>query len=155
MAAGESVEGGVEAGCMGERKEPWGPDEAMWNPGTRRRGVRGELQGPCNHCFATGRRLCLHNHHCTEQHQAVLVIVVGATAFLCRLQVLCCRSPHFHCLCHCCGHTCQQHKGTVLAPDLLVFNDVLLCRCAARKCGPAFFLFRSYFAGVDPSCDPC
>lgn len=44
---------------MGEGKGSWGADEAMWNPGTRRRGSRGELQGPCNHCFATGAILCI------------------------------------------------------------------------------------------------
>ncbi|KAL0044196.1 hypothetical protein WJX82_003756 [Trebouxia sp. C0006] len=42
-----------QAGCDGaqEGRGPWG-EEAFWNPGGRRRGGRGELQGPCNHCFA-------------------------------------------------------------------------------------------------------
>jgi len=45
-----------QAGCVGaqEGRGPWG-EEAFWNPGGRRRGGRGELQGPCNHCFAEGK----------------------------------------------------------------------------------------------------
>ena len=47
-----------QAGCDGaqEGRGPWG-EEAFWNPGGRRRGGRGELQGPCNHCFAEGMHL--------------------------------------------------------------------------------------------------
>ena len=45
-----------QAGCdrAGEARGPWGMEEGFWNPGGRRRGGRGELQGPCNHCFAEG-----------------------------------------------------------------------------------------------------
>ena len=44
-----------QAGCdeAQEGKAPWGED-GFWNPSGRRRGGRGELQGPCNHCFAEG-----------------------------------------------------------------------------------------------------
>ena len=35
-------------------QEARGVEEGFWNPGGRRRGGRGELQGPCNHCFAEG-----------------------------------------------------------------------------------------------------
>ena len=36
----------------------WGADEGLLTPGGKRRGARGKLQGPCNHCFAQG----LHTH---------------------------------------------------------------------------------------------
>ncbi len=55
-----------QAGCDGaqEGRGPWG-EEAFWNPGGRRRGGRGELQGPCNHCFAEGKpaKPCTSNMH--------------------------------------------------------------------------------------------
>ena len=41
-------------GAQEARGGSWGVEEGFWNPGGRRRGSRGELQGPCNHCFAEG-----------------------------------------------------------------------------------------------------
>ncbi len=41
-----------QAGCEGAQEAR--VEEGFWNPGGRRRGGRGELQGPCNHCFAEG-----------------------------------------------------------------------------------------------------
>ena len=42
-------------GAQDARGGSWGVEEGFWNPGGRRRGGRGELQGPCNHCFAEGK----------------------------------------------------------------------------------------------------
>lgn len=44
-----SCEAQEARGARGRRVE-----EGFWNPGGRRRGNRGELQGPCNHCFVEG-----------------------------------------------------------------------------------------------------
>ena len=41
-------------GAQEARGGGWEVEEGFWNPGGRRRGGRGELQGPCNHCFAEG-----------------------------------------------------------------------------------------------------
>lgn len=40
--------------CEEAKGRGCGVEEGFWNPGGRRRGSRGELQGPCNHCFAEG-----------------------------------------------------------------------------------------------------
>ena len=55
--AGSSLECGGQIsgeGAQEARGGSWGVEEGFWNPGGRRRGGRGELQGPCNHCFAEG-----------------------------------------------------------------------------------------------------
>ena len=44
----------IGEGAQEARGGSWGVEEGFWNPGGRRRGGRGELQGPCNHCFAEG-----------------------------------------------------------------------------------------------------
>ena len=51
MECGEQSNG---AGAQETRRGNLGGEEGFWNPGGRRRGGRGELQGPCNHCFAEG-----------------------------------------------------------------------------------------------------
>ena len=65
-SGGSDYTGQTESDGAQEGRGPWG-EEAFWNPGGRRRGGRGELQGPCNHCFAEGK-LCTRRDWLCNMH---------------------------------------------------------------------------------------